>query len=94
MEDLERQLQKAIQESLNNHLPANGAFLGERLVAEYDTEDNRIILANCYLMEDKPYKAFCILKNCKSDMGRYKCALACFKMKKFQEAEKILLKTS
>lgn len=83
-----------MQESLANHLPSNATFLAERLVAESDTEENRILLANCYLMEEKPYKAYSVLKNCKSDMARYKFAVSCLKLKKFKEGEKCLLKSS
>ena len=45
-------------------------------------------------MEDKPYKAYSVLKNIKSDIGRYKFAIACQKLKKYKEGEKCLLKSS
>jgi hypothetical protein len=45
------------------------------------------------MMDNKPHKAFHILKNCKSEIARYKFAVACLKLKKYKEGEKALLKT-
>jgi anaphase-promoting complex subunit 3 len=58
---------EAIFDNLQNHIPSNASFLAERLFAEKDSEDTRNILAECYLSENKPYKAYFILKDCKSD---------------------------
>ena len=88
---LENQLAEAIYESLQNHIPSNAVFLAERLFAEKDCEETRNILAECYLSENKPYKAFHILKDCKSEENRYKFALACLKLNKLKEAEKALV---
>jgi len=46
---LESQLTDAIFESLHNHIPSNATFLAERLLAERDTEENRSLLAECYI---------------------------------------------
>jgi len=87
---LEQQLIEAIFDSLQNHIYSNAVFLAERLVAEKSCEETKSILAECYLSEMKPYKAYYILKDCKSDQNRYKFALTCFKLNKLKEAEKAL----
>ena len=38
----------------------------------------------------KAYKAYHILKDCKSDQNRYKFAVVCLKLNKLKEAEKAL----
>lgn len=88
---LEIQLKNAISESLLNHITSNSVFLAERLLCERDCETNRGILAECYLAENKIYKAYHILKDCKSDQNRYKLALTCLKLNKLKEAERALL---
>ena len=40
--------------------------------------------------DNKPYKAYYILKECASSTGKYKFALTCIKLNKLQEAEKVL----
>ena len=69
----------------------NATFLAERLLNEHDSEENRGILGECYINENKIYKAYHILQNCKSDENRYKLAVACVRMNKLKEAEKALL---
>ena len=88
---LEIQLKNAISESLSNHITSNSVFLAERLLFERDCESNRGILAECYLSENKIYKAYHILKDCKSDQNRYKFAITCLKLNKLKEAERSLL---
>ena len=90
---LETQLTEAIYESLHNHVPSNAIFLAERLLAERDNEENRSLLAECYVADNKHYKVYHILKDCTSDANRYKFALSCVKISKFKEAEKALLGT-
>ena len=41
--------------------------------------------------ENKPYKAYYILKECSSAMGKYKFALSCIKLNRLPEADKTLL---
>ncbi|EGR28714.1 hypothetical protein IMG5_170140 [Ichthyophthirius multifiliis] len=86
-----KQLVEAIEENLRNHFPQNAVFLAERLLAEHDNEDTRSILAECYMAENKHYKVYEILKNCKSEINRYKFALVCLKLNKYQDGEKALL---
>lgn len=87
---LEQQLIDAVFDSLQNHIYSNAVFLAERLVAEKSCEETKSILAECYIAEMKPYKAYYVLKDCKSDQNRYKFALTCFKLNKLKEAEKAL----
>lgn len=89
--NLELQLIDAIRDSLQNFLVPNATFLAERLLAERDSEEHRSLLADCYMAENKNYKAYYILHNCKSDENRYKLATACLKLNKLKEAEKILM---
>ena len=81
----------AIYDSLQNHIPANATFLAERLLAEKDTEEVRGLLAECYMAENKHYKVYYILKDCKSESNRYKYAVSCVKIGKFKDAERALL---
>lgn len=46
---------------------------------------------NNKLGENKPYKAYYVLKDCSSPKNRYKFAIACMKLQKYGEAEKALL---
>lgn len=43
------------------------------------------------MAENKHYKVFHILKDCTSEMNKYKYAVSCIKISKFKEAEKALL---
>lgn len=45
---LQQQLKDAVVNSLSNELYSNAAFLCERLLAEIDNEDVRLMLAECY----------------------------------------------
>lgn len=76
---------------MRNELYANASFLCERLYAEVKNEDIKLLLAECYLGEGKAYKAYEILKDCSQNANRYKFALICLKLNKFQEAERALL---
>ena len=87
---LESQLVDAIHESLQNYLHSNASFLGERLLAERDCEDHRNLLADCYLAENKPNKAYEVLKGCKTDMARYKFAVSCMRINKLKDGERAL----
>ena len=72
------------------------------MYAEVKNEDVKLLLAECYLGEflflflnnigeGKAYKAYEVLKDCVQNANRYKFALTCVKLNKFQEAEKALL---
>jgi len=45
------------------------------------------LLAQCYLGEGKAYKAYEVLKDCQSPKNRYKFALTCIKLNRYNEAE-------
>jgi hypothetical protein len=88
---MENQLLESVKHSLRNELYSNAAFLCERLFAEVRNEDVRLLLAECYLGEGKTYKAYEVLRDCSQAANRYKFALTCLKLNKFQEAEKALI---
>ena len=56
-----------------------------------DNDEVRLLLAESYLGESKPYKAYDVLKPSTSPANRYKLALTCMKLEKYSEAEKVLL---
>ncbi len=87
---LVRQLMDAVSESLANELYPNASFLGERLLAEHDSDESRYLLALAYQGEQKLHKAFEILLKCKQDKCRYKLAQIALKMKDHNTAEKAL----
>lgn len=84
---------------------ANASFLSERLLAQTDNEEVRLLLAESYLGEGKPYKAYEVLVSQATQPGgapgaatgslspetRYKLALICIKLERYGEAERILL---
>ncbi len=75
-------------------LYSNAAFICERLLASrssVDAEDVKLMLAESYSGEGKTFKAYEVLKDCKSPQNRYKLALTCIKLKKMAEAERVLL---
>lgn len=92
-----RQLISEIEDNLANHLASNAVFLAERLLAEQDSEETRGILAECYMAEcymteNKYYKVFEVLKHCRSEMNRYRFALVCLKLHKYDgKTDKFLL---
>jgi len=51
-------------------------------------------LAECYIAENKIYKLKGVLSNCKSEINKYRLAVALYKMNKIKEAEKVLLSGS
>jgi hypothetical protein len=82
---------ESIKNSLRFELYNNAAFLAERLIAQVDNEDVRLLLAESYIGEGKNYKAYEVLKSCTSATNRYKFALTCVKLNKLPEAERALL---
>lgn len=91
---LETQLIDSIRDSLSNYLSPNATFLAERLFYERDTEEYRGILAECYISENRYYKAYHILQSTKSEENRYKLAITCNRLGKLKEAEKALLSSN
>lgn len=49
------------------------------------------MLAESYIGEGKPWKAYEVLRECQSERNRYKLAFTCIKLKKMAEAERVLL---
>lgn len=82
---------ESAKNSLRFELYANASFLCERLLAQVDNEEVRLLLAESYLGEGKAFKAYDVLKPCTSCQNRYKLALICIKLDKLVEAEKVLL---
>lgn len=76
----ERQLLEATKNSLRYELYSNASFLCERLLAQVDNEEVRLLLSEGYLGEGKAYKAYEVLKGCTSGPNRYKLALTCVKL--------------
>ena len=87
----ERQLLETAKNSLRYELYGNASFLCERLLAQTDNEEVRLLLAESYLGEGKAYKAYEVLKGSTSGPNRYKLALTCIKLNLLAEAEKVLL---
>ena len=88
---LVNQLIESVKASLRHELYQNAAFLCERLFAEHESEDIKLLLAECYLGEGKAYKAYEVLKDAAQPSNRYKLALTCMKLNRLQEAERVLL---
>ena len=88
---LEKQLMESIKNSLAFELYRNAAFLAERLLAQVDNEDVRLLLAESYLGDGKTYKAYEVLKSCTEPTNRYKFAMTCLKLNKLGEAERALI---
>ena len=90
---------EAVKQSLSKELYANASFLCERLIAEIYNEETRHMLAECYIGkflilnkgENKLFKAYYVLKEGSSMANRYKLAVVCLRMQKFNEAEKALI---
>ena len=82
---------ESIKNSLAFELHTNAIFLAERLLAQVDNEDVRMLLAEAYLGNGKTYKAYEVLKSCSEPASRYKFALTCLKLNKLSEAERALL---
>lgn len=88
---VESQFHAAILESFQNFNFANSTFLAERLRYSIDNENNRCLLAECYLAESKYYNVFELLEKSRSSRARYLFAMSCFKLSKLKEAEEALL---
>lgn len=94
---LEYELMESAKQSLRYELYANAAFLCERLLACYSQqpseqqEEVRLMLAESYIGDGKPWKAYDVLRECQSERNRYKLAFTCIKLNKMSEAERVLL---
>lgn len=89
---LEHQLIYNIRESFNYHLVNNATFLAEKLLAERDCDETRLILAECYFAEAKHNMVYQLLKRCQSAPCKYLFAMAAVKLNKYDQAEAALLR--
>jgi anaphase-promoting complex subunit 3 len=89
---LEQQLIQNIKESFNYHLVSNASFLAEKLLAEKDNEETRLILAECYFAEAKHNMVYQLLKSCQSSACRYLFSMAAIRLNKTDQAEATLLR--
>ena len=88
---IESQFHAAILDSFQNFNFTNSTFLAERLRYSMDNEQNRCLLAECYLIEGKFYNIIELLEKTKTQRARYIYAMACFKLGKLKEAEDALI---
>ncbi|KAE8735698.1 protein tesmin/TSO1-like CXC 5-like [Hibiscus syriacus] len=84
-------LSNYVEESLNQYMTRNVAFLCERLFAEFPSEVNSQLLARCYLTRNQPHSAYYILKGMQMAQSRYLFVIACLEMDLFSEAKAALL---
>lgn len=85
------QFYESIFDCFQNYNYKNATFLAERLRVLNDNENHTVMLAECYLADNAPYKAYSILKGLKSKRARYLFAIAAFRTNKLQEAEESLV---
>lgn len=85
------QFYEGIYDCFQNYNYKNAIFLAERLRVLYDNENHTVMLAECYLADNAPYKAYSVLKGLKSKRARYLFAIAAFRTNKLQEAEESLV---
>ena len=87
---LEASLVQAIYDSYHNHLIENAVFLAERLLAEKNNQETRIILAECYLANGMAFKLVYLLKDCTHPTAKYLLTMGLFKTGNLDEAEKVI----
>ncbi|GLI65921.1 hypothetical protein VaNZ11_009574 [Volvox africanus] len=88
----EQALTASVQESLALFQYENAKFLGERLVALHNSEQNQQLLATCYMHCNQSYRAYHLLKGHNSQHSRYLLAICCLTMSRYPEAKDALLK--
>ncbi|PRW57027.1 CDC27 family isoform 1 [Chlorella sorokiniana] len=88
---LEEHLVACVQHSLALGLHDNAAFLAERLVAQFPSEANLLLLATCYHRANQSYRAYHLLKGLPGEQSRYLFALCAMQLGKLTEAESALL---
>jgi len=81
-----------IQQCLANYDYSNATALAEDLLLQHDSEENKSLLADCYLSQQENIKAYFLLKICTSPLNLYKLAVACLRLGKLTEAESALLR--
>lgn len=88
---LELQLLHNIKESFQHHVVSNATFLAEKLLAERDTEETRLVLGECYFAEAKHNMVYRLLKGCQTPAAKYLFSMAAIRINKFENAENTLL---
>eukprot|EP00878_Enallax_costatus_P033112 GHUV01036499.1.p1 GENE.GHUV01036499.1~~GHUV01036499.1.p1 ORF type:complete len:275 (+),score=53.83 GHUV01036499.1:286-1110(+) len=89
---MEEQLKGCIQSSLSLGLYDNAKFLAERLVAASSSEETKLLLATCYRHCNQGYRAVHLLRGSNSQRCRYLAALCCTDLRRYAEAEVLLLR--
>lgn len=92
--DLQGTLWAWAQNSLDNHLYENAAFLAERVVAESPNEASKLLLATCYFQLGAANRAEMVLQGSKAPQNRYLLALCLMRLGKLGEAQHALLGSS
>lgn len=82
---------EAIFDSFQNYNMKNAVFLAERLRYVQESDQNICLLAECYLADNCPFKAYSVLKSVKGQRAKFLFALAATRINKLQEAEQALL---
>lgn len=82
---------EAIFDSFQNYNLKNAIFLAERLRYIQETDQNVCLLAECYLADNMPFKAYSVLKSAKGKRARYLLALSAMRINKLGEAEQALI---
>ena len=85
------QFYEAIFDSFQNYNLKNAVFLAERLRYIQENENNLCLLAECYLADNSPFKAYSVLKQVKGKRARFLFATAALRVNKLAEAEMALL---
>jgi anaphase-promoting complex subunit 3 len=67
---------ECVNYSLHLYMYNTTIFIGERLCAEYPSENSKL-LASCYLRNNQVYHAYNISKGTQSAPSRYLFALVC-----------------
>ena len=76
------------------HLTRNAVFLAERLVAQFPSETNLLLLATCYHRWGQTYRCYALLRGLSGEACRYLLAVCCVELGKITEAEGVLIPNS
>ncbi len=69
-----------VQQCLANYDYSNATALAEDLLLQHDSEENKGLLADCYLSQQENIKAYFLLKHSTSPLNLYKFAIACLRL--------------
>lgn len=76
------------------HLTRNAVFLAERLVAQFPSEANLLLLATSYHRSGQTFRCYSLLRGLSEEACRYLFAVCCVELGKITEAEGVLLPNS